>query len=473
MVEEHIGRLLRQLKAQQCQIDAIRQEFTALSRAGEKYSEELAALSECLEISGYLQPGQFAAHVHRRRFEGLLRRSQSGCSSSIMDVARVPGVLHPVLRFAGIRAIRSLASVARLLRGCTKMSEQYTARPTRIYVLGGSTSGTQEPLRNVLRFSIGGCWEELPPMPTARDVLAAASHDGVIYAVGGTDGSRPLAVAERLDVEGPGTGGGGGIAWETLEPMPTGRGGLALCAAGGRIYAVGGSDGANALDTVEYYDCFYHCWKSGPSLRTSRRGVALASVEGSWGHCVYAFGGSDGIAALSSVERLVVVGESSPRATAVGLSGSSVYSDCSWETVPPMPTPRRAAAAAVLGGRAFVVGGAGGVTMHDLSITAVECLDLAEHIWEALPAMPSPRRGLSLLAGDRVLYALGGSDGTQASNAFEMYDPEAGQWETMAPMPARRAYFGAATTQTLEVLGLTRGQAAMASALGGGRCMLK
>lgn len=106
-----------------------------------------------------------------------------------------------------------------------------------------------------------------------------------------------------------------------------------------------------------------------------------------------------------------------------------------------MLTPRRAAAAVALGGRLYVVGGAGGVTVQDPSVATADCLDLQRDHWECLPPMPSARRGLALLAADRILYAIGGSDGTGASCAVEMFNPAAGCWEIGASMPVRRAFW--------------------------------
>merc|ERR1712107_955925 len=96
---------------------------------------------------------------------------------------------------------------------------------------------------------------------------------------------------------------------------------------------------------------------------------------------------------------------------------------------------------------------------QDPSVSTAECLDLGNHQWQALPSMPSPRRGLALLSVGHLLYALGGSDGSQATDVVEVFDTRnGGQWEVTQPIPGRRAYFGAAATHKLEVLGLTRGQ---------------
>lgn len=393
--------------------------------------EELAALKDCLQAVGALRIQQLDASVHRRRFQRLLLRVPADWDARLTDVARVPGVLHPMLRFAGVQSLGCLASCARALRSSTEVSQRYTGRPTRIYLLGGSMGkGSHSPCASAMRLDLSRSrWENLPPMPSSRDVLAAAageSDGGMVYAVGGSDGTVALATSARYDAE--------SSSWEPLDPMPTARGGLAVAVVAGRVYAVGGSDGLNALNCVEYYDIDMEQWHHGPSLREARRGVAMAATD----RHLIVFGGSNGATTLNSVESLD---------TFIGLS---------WEQLADMGTPRRAAAATCLGRHAYIAGGAGGLSQSDPSLSDFERLDLETGVWERLPPMPTARRGLALLAAEGLLFALGGSDGVDAVSALEVFDPMRDAWEERAPMPIKRAYFGAAATQTLEVMGLTQ-----------------
>ena len=76
-------------------------------------------------------------------------------------------------------------------------------------------------------------WAVEAPMPTARTALAAAEVGGKIYAIGGTDGSHFLTVVEEYD---PASN-----TWTTKAPMPTARYELAAAEVGGKIYAIGGA----------------------------------------------------------------------------------------------------------------------------------------------------------------------------------------------------------------------------------------
>lgn len=434
MVEQHIGRLLLQNKSQQGQIDCLRRQMASTLKTVDGLQEELGALRECLVASSVLRSGHLAALLHRRRFDSVLRRCSCVWDVLLTDVVNAPGVVHPILQFAGASSLCHFAACAAALRDGAERSQQFAARPTRLYLFGGSAD--RFPLSSVLRFDVTcRVWEELAPMPTARDYLAAAGAGKHIYAVGGTDGERAFDTVECFHTD---------LArWHELQSMPTARGGLAAAVVHETLYAIGGSNGTRALGTVEMLDLevaeaascggemLENMWQTGPRLLTPRRGLAVAVMD----RFLYAIGGSDGGMTLDTVECLD---------TAQGHA---------WVPMPPMPTPRRAAAAAVHKGRIYVVGGAGG--SRDSSLAVTERFDPERFTWETLMPMPSARRGLALLPVDGMLYALGGSDGTRTFSAVEVFDPATNMWDVRPPMPARRGYFGTAVIQTFELLRLT------------------
>lgn len=114
-------------------------------------------------------------------------------------------------------------------------------------------------------------WRQLPPMPTARDHLAAAAIAGICYAVGGRAGQL-FDVLEAYD---PAT-----REWATLEPMPTARGGLAAAAFRGRLFTFGGegnsADPQGIFPQVEVYDPASNTWDALPDLPTPRHGMGAA-----------------------------------------------------------------------------------------------------------------------------------------------------------------------------------------------------
>ncbi len=98
-----------------------------------------------------------------------------------------------------------------------------------------------------------GAWAEGPQLNEARvgaGLLASVDTlgRGWLWAVGGDDGSAPLASVERAQVDVFGTISG----WSTLgTTMTTPRADAAYVVHGGFVWAIGGDDGTGPLDTVE------------------------------------------------------------------------------------------------------------------------------------------------------------------------------------------------------------------------------
>ena len=68
-----------------------------------------------------------------------------------------PGVVHPILQFAGASSLCHFAVCAAALRDGAERSQQFAARPTRLF--GGSAD--RFPLSFVLRFDVTcRVWEE-------------------------------------------------------------------------------------------------------------------------------------------------------------------------------------------------------------------------------------------------------------------------------------------------------------------------
>ncbi|PIO66295.1 kelch repeat protein [Teladorsagia circumcincta] len=74
---------------------------------------------------------------------------------------------------------------------------------------------------------------------------------------------------------------------------------LGAAALDGFVYAVGGNNGLECLDTVERYDLFRNEWIRVASLGTRRDDASVSVLNG----CLYAVGGYDGNAVLNTVER--------------------------------------------------------------------------------------------------------------------------------------------------------------------------
>ena len=67
-----------------------------------------------------------------------------------------------------------------------------------------------------------------------------------------------------------------------------------------KLYVVGGSNGQNALTSVEIFDPVTQTWSFSPSLSHPRSNVGVAVVKG----CLFAVGGFSGKTFLDSIEYL-------------------------------------------------------------------------------------------------------------------------------------------------------------------------
>ena len=106
----------------------------------------------------------------------------------------------------------------------------------RVHVVGGRVPGDMELTTHEIYDPATDTWEVGPPMPTGRSGIAAVAHRGRLYVFGGETigwfSSKTFDEAERFD---PATG-----TWASLPPMPTARHGLGAASLGEGIYVVSG-----------------------------------------------------------------------------------------------------------------------------------------------------------------------------------------------------------------------------------------
>ena len=138
-------------------------------------------------------------------------------------------------------------------------------------------------------------------MNMKRDELAAClGPDNRIYAIGGYGGgdNACLASAERFD---PVLG-----KWELIAPMKEARRALTAVALPDGIYAIGGYNGKDYINTVERYDFFANEWTTVRPMKKAR--CTLAAVASPDCQYIYAIGGFNG-SPLSAIERYDITKE--------------------------------------------------------------------------------------------------------------------------------------------------------------------
>ncbi|WP_158894587.1 Kelch repeat-containing protein [Amycolatopsis anabasis] len=144
----------------------------------------------------------------------------------------------------------------------------------QIYVTGGLHDYL--PTRMLDRYDPRtDTWTALPDMPTAREHLGAAFVGDTLYAVGGRQVLPGLEVTatEAFDVT--------TNRWRTgLAPIPHGRGGLAITALGGQVYAIGGEVLGGVSAHVEAYQPTTDTWQTLPPMPTPRHGIQAPAMNG-------------------------------------------------------------------------------------------------------------------------------------------------------------------------------------------------
>lgn len=172
-------------------------------------------------------------------------------------------------------------------------------RSPYIYAVGGNDGSGPETgrLSSVIRFNMEtNHWEPWGEMTTVRSApgISFCLDGEFLYVAGGSDGSKKLKSAERLQIA--------RNKWETLPDMSSARSGC--CAATGAdncFYVIGGYDGTDRMDTTEYFDPDYERWIEGPKMIKRRSGAdATTGPDGS----IFVAGGTDGVQQHGSIEVL-------------------------------------------------------------------------------------------------------------------------------------------------------------------------
>ncbi|MGP0017729.1 MAG: Kelch repeat-containing protein [Candidatus Sulfotelmatobacter sp.] len=263
-------------------------------------------------------------------------------------------------------------------------------------------------------------WTTEPSLLTARNGLAAATCDAPtpgagyrIYAVGGNDGTGPVATVEVYDTLAK--------IWSTAASLLTPRLNLAAASGPGRLYALGGSSGTAALATNEIYDPAAGTWTAAAPLPTARAG--LSAVTG-WDGLIYAIGGING----SGPTYLATVEAFDPTTN-------------SWVTRASMPTPRSELAAVVgPNGLIYAIGGLNGTTG---ALTTVEVYDPTSNTWTTGQSIPAACYGLAAAVGpDGLIYAFGGIDasGVPLSSVYSYNTATAAPWAVQPSLLTPQAF---------------------------------
>ncbi len=216
-----------------------------------------------------------------------------------------------------------------------------------------------------------------PNAQVPRSEMAGGQAFGKHYAIGGRSG--PNADVEEYDPVAQ--------TWTTRAPMSLARGGLGAASWGNKIYAVGGRNGGSyGFGTIysrnEVYDPATNRWTTLASMPIAvSDNYATVAYSGK----VYVFGGTDGVNDRSDVQIYNIATNT-------------------WTLGAPMPTPRGAAMAGVIGDKIAVFGGYSGVNLR-----VTELYDPMSNSWVTGPEMPFAVSEMAqgVTYDSRGIYAIG------------------------------------------------------------------
>ncbi len=262
-------------------------------------------------------------------------------------------------------------------------------------------------------------------MNAPRIGLATSVVDGVLYAMGGWDGTKALATVEAYE---PTTD-----TWTSRANMPTARVHLKTSVVEGKIYAIGGATtpGGPSLTIVEVYDPASNAWTTRAPLNQGRKAFCTSAVGGR----VYAIGGVEEWGQPSTLLRAVEAYD--PAADR-------------WTPKADMPTARYGLFCSTLEGRIYAIGG------HDeinAGLQTLQVYDPAADTWATAASMRVIRGYGCAAAVEGMVYAIAGAKGCGGmpcddgctipgpfdwANAIEAYNPETNTWVEKAEIPTAR-----------------------------------
>ena len=242
-----------------------------------------------------------------------------------------------------------------------------------------------------------------------RQALAAFVAAGLVAAIVAT-----LAIGEEERPAGDAATG----RWLPLASAGLERSEVAAARIGRSIYVAGGFEGASGGATtaaVERYDIRRDRWQRVRSMPIGLNHPVAVARRGR----LYVSGGYSAESGLADASRVLL--EYDPGRDR-------------WRRLPPAPTPRAAHAAAVIGRRLYVAGGANASG----SLRSLEIYDFRARRWRRGPSFPAPARNhLTGVASGGRFYVLAGRDASNFAAAAR-YDPRRRRWQRLPSLRTPR-----------------------------------
>lgn len=312
-----------------------------------------------------------------------------------------------------------------------------------------SSSPTSTSLRDLVTPGVPR-WRALTAASVARQEVAAAEVDGLIYVAGGLTASGATNRVDAYDIAKD--------AWFAAPPLPVALHHAMAVTFAETIWVIGGFDGANKPSTRTFF-LNRTKWVEGPFLSEGRAAGGAAVI----GNTIYVVAGQGAGGLITHVEAMdktikplawkKVSGlmQTARHHVGVATNGTHIFvsagrlpggdgktvntnvferytpSTGKWESLPNVPTARSGHGSGFMLGKVVVTGGEDPEKSGFPSIPTTEEYDPVKNVWSrSLPGMFRARHGIGVVVVDGKLYALlGGSrTGLSASaDADVLYKP--------------------------------------------------
>ncbi|GAA6220829.1 kelch-like protein 22 isoform X1 [Lates japonicus] len=197
-------------------------------------------------------------------------------------------------------------------------------------------------------------------------------------------------------------------SWCSIQPLQQQHADHCVCVVGGHIYAIGGRDYSNELDSVERYDPHTNTWEFVSPLKREVYAHAGAVLDGK----IYITCGRRGVAYLRETYCF------DPAAN-------------HWTACAEGPVERAWHGMAAVNGRIYVIGGSNDERGYRRDVLKVACLDPTANSWSLMTPLPAGHGEPGIAVLDTRIYILGGRSHDKGNRMkyVHVYNTDTDEWE--------------------------------------------
>ena len=211
--------------------------------------------------------------------------------------------------------------------------------------------------------------------------------------------------------------------WIKLADLPEARGNLAIAAAKGKMYAIGGGGGGFNKTNYEYTPAS-NTWRTCDSMPTARQHIDCGVVDNN----IYVIGGITSFSAITKKNEVY-----------------NVETD-TWSEKAPIPTLRNNPAIVTVDSLIYVIGGAGSEDDIWKTVATVECYNTTTDEWHTKADLPFVLFKPGAVVINKKIVVLGGQDPSGKSlSCVLIYNIESDTWKETTPLPKINCFAGYAS----------------------------